>query len=173
MKNFEQLRISVYYKTEQDQSNPDFTVGSEWHYKTHKILLKYSDILAIASKGASMDGIYTKLERGGALVYVKGRKEPYVTRDDESVTNIYAKLNRNPFCCYSGLNQVGSSKLYAKEYTYIDKNIIAIHIDDETKVPLHITKEAHRKLKWVSKAMKGKAQKTCFFDTKKRSRKKY
>lgn len=172
MKDFEQLRISVYYKNEKDNSNPDFTAGGDCHYKTHTILLRYSDILAIASKGSSMDDKYRnkKLSRGGALVYVKRRKDPYVTDDKESVTQIITKLNRNPFCCLSGLSQVGSSNLYAKEYTIIDEHTIEL---GEIGVHLYITKEAHRKLKWVTKVLSGKIQKTCFFDTKNRLRKKY
>ena len=169
MKNFELLRVSVYYKNEKDDSNPDFTAGCDCHYKTHNILLWFSDILAIASKGSSMDDMYRNLSRGGALVYVKGRKEPYVTRDDESVNNIYTKLNRNPFSCYSGINQVGSSNLYAKDYTMIDEHTIELN---EIGVRLYITKEAHRKLKWVTKVLDGKIQKTCFFATKKHLRKK-
>jgi len=167
MKDFERLRVSVYYKNEKDNINPDFTEGSYCHYKTHTILLKYSDIIAIASKGASVENNYS---RGGALVYVKGRKEPYVTDDKESVTQIIAKLNRNPFSCLSGLSQVGSSKLYAKDYTIIDEHTIEL---SEIGVQLSITKEAHRKLKWVTKVLSRKIQKTCFFDTKNRLRKKY
>ena len=170
MKDFEQLRISVYYKNEKDNSNPNFTAGSECHYKTHKILLRYSDILAIASKSTSMDNTYINMSRGGALVYVKGRKDPYVTDDKESVTKIITKLNRNPFCCLSGLSQVGSSNLYAEEYTIIDEHTIEL---GEIGVHLYITKEAHRKLNWVTKVLRGKIQKTCFFDTKKRLKKKY
>lgn len=167
MKNFEQFRASVY---EMDNKNPDFTTGSDCHYKTKKKLFQYSDILAIASKGSSKDDLYRNLKRGGALIYVKGRQEPYVTCDKESVDVLVKKLNRNPFACCSGLNQVGSSNIYAKRYSLIDKNHIFL---EDIKVSLYITNYAYRTIKWVDDVLKGKLKKSCFFATKKRLRAKY
>lgn len=164
MKNFEQLRISVY-----DDSYLDFTAGSDCHFKTHKILLNYSEVLAIATKLADVR-YGKKVKRGGALVYVKGRNTPYLTNDTESVNQIYAKINRNPFGCYSGLRQVGSSNLYAKEYIVIDENTILL---TDINVRLKISHEAYRKLKWVAKVKNGKILKSCFFETKNHLRKKY
>lgn len=140
MKNFEYLRISIY------NENPDFTAGSDCHYKTHKILLPYSDILAICTKKASCDDKYRNTKRGGALIYVIGREDPYVTSDKDSFAQIISKINRNPFGCCSGLTPVGQS-VYAIAYQVIDNQTILL---DGTTVYLYITKNANVKRKKVN-----------------------
>lgn len=166
MKNFEYLRISVY--DDINGSNPDFTMGSECKFKTHKILLPYSDILAITTKKASCDNRYMKLSRGGALVYVKGREEPYVTNDAESFVQIISKINRNPFGCCSGLFPVGAS-IYSKAYSIINKQKILI---DGTNIYLYITKESNRRIRWIDDVIRGRKKKSCPYFTRKRTRKK-
>lgn len=166
-KNFEYLRVSVYEDI--NGNNPDFTAGAECHYKTRKIFLPYSSILAITTKRASCNSKYTKLSRGGALVYVKGHEEPYLTNDKDSFTQIISRINRNPFGCCSGLFPVGAS-IYSKAYTLIDKQKILI---DGTSIYLYITKETNRRIRWIDDIIKrGKIKKSCPNLTRKRTRKK-
>ncbi len=166
-KNFEYIRVTVYEDI--NGNNPDFTAGGECHYKTRKILLPYSSILAITTKKASCDSRYTKLSRGGALIFVKGRKEPYLTNDEDSFSRIISRINRNPFGCCSGLFPVGAN-IYSKAYSVIDKQKILI---DGTNIYLYITKETNRRIRWTDDIIKrGKIKKSCPHLTRKRTRKK-
>lgn len=169
MEDFEQLRLHIYRDEDARYLRND---DASQHLKTHPRKIKYSDIIAIATKGASLDIRYKSLKRGGALVYVKGRRDPYVTRDDESVKAIIAKLERNPFCCCSGLSQVGSSNIYADSVNYTRSANGTILLKN-INVSLELTSFAIRKLNWIANYFKWGKQDSCFFETKNRLRRKY
>ena len=178
MKPKEELIVPVYIEREGIHLESD---GEDCHHYSETKVFHFSKILAISTKGLYEKAQYS---RGGALIFVKDREEPYLTRDDYSVKQLYKELNKNPFACFSGLNQYGSCNLYAKyESAKIIKDKDTHYVILENGAKLILTKEAYRKMKWVQRVKifydellspraktKG-PKKSCFFETKKECRK--
>ena len=160
----EELIIPIYKEADGIHLEND---GEDCHHYSGNQVFHFSEILAISSKGLYEKKHYS---RGGALIFVKNREEPYLTRDDYSVKKIYQELNKNPLACMSGLNQYGSCNLYAKyESAKIikdkDKNTHYVILENGAK--LILTKEAYRKIQWLKRWREKGVMKTCFFETKK------
>lgn len=155
----EELVIPVYTKDIYSLEKND---GDECRYKTEEKTFKFSELLAIATKGSYLGH---DIKRGGALIFVRDREEPYVSRDDYSVKKIIDILEKNHSACFSGLNQAGSPNIYAHDYKV--KNQI-MYLSNGAKLVL--TKEATRKLKWISDVLTKGPKKSCFFETKKKTR---
>ena len=171
----EELVIPIYTKDINSLEND----GDDCHYKTEERTFKFSELLAIATKGAYQSH---HIKRGGALVFVRDRKDPYVTRDDYSVKKIIDTLNENPFACFSCLTQAGSPNIYVYNYgVKVKNNKLFFCCDFEVKnnnlilpngAQLFLTKEAKRKLNWVNYVLTKGSKKSCFFENKKKIREK-
>lgn len=142
-----------------------FKDDSDCRYSTIEKTFKYDEILAITTRESSVENCY-RGSRRGALIFVKDRKIPYLAI--ESVREIYRRLNQNPLACLSGLNQIGSSRIYAKVGKIEGNEFIF-----SNGVRLYLTKDAVKKMKFIHHILKFGPKLTCFFDTKKRNRKKY
>lgn len=185
MESKEELLIPIYKEADGIHLETD---KKDCHHYSENQVFHFSEILAISSKGLYEKKHYS---RGGALIFVKSRPEPYLTRDDYSVKKIYQELNKNPLACFSGLNQYGSCNLYAKHESAKDIKENGKHyVVLENGARLFLSKEAYRKKKWVqdvitniklllnpqictselNKIKKG-SKKSCFFETKKECRK--
>ena len=154
----EELVIPIYIKDINSLEND----GDDCHYKTEERTFKFSELLAIATKG-SYQSLHIK--RGGALVFVRDRKEPYVTRDDYSVKKIIDTLYKNRFACFSGLNQAGSTNIYAR---YYDVKGLTLYLPNGAQLVL--SKEAKRKLIWINYVLTKGPKKSCFYTKKKEIR---
>ena len=152
------------------KSNPDC------HYRTQMKKFAYEDIMAIVTKDSVMEEAYRNCSRGGAYIFVKGRKEPYLTADEWSVKKIIDELNSNPFACLSGLNPKGSHRIYAK-YGKLKGNVYILSDEvlsdgaSSDEVRLHLTNDAVRTLKFIHHILTKGPKKTCFFETKRKHRK--
>ncbi len=138
----------------------------EHRYSVKEKSFRYEDILAITTKDSTMDNMY-HCSRGGALIFVRGRETPYLTEDHYSVRKIYKELNKNPLACLSGLNQIGSSHIYAKEGIVMNNEYVL-----PNGVRLYLTEDAIRKLKFIKYVCSKKPKNTCFYETKSHHRKK-
>ena len=144
----------------------DFCKGNaDCRYPVIEKTCKYDESLAITTRESTVDVCYHG-SRGGALIFVKDREVPFLA--DESVRDIYQRLNQNPLACLSGLNQIGSSRIYANVGKREGNEFIL-----SNGVRLYLTKDAVRKMKFIHYITHIKRKLTCFFDTKKRNRKKY
>lgn len=144
-----------------------FGARSECHYYTTPKSFWYDDILAITTKDSPIDPKYHS-SRGGALVFVKGRETPYITEDHYSVRRIYDELNKNPLACLSGLNQIGSSHIYAKGGEVRGNEYVL-----PNGVRLHLTDDAKRKFRFIKYVCSRGKKTTCFYETKSLHRKKH
>lgn len=161
----EVIEIPVY--DDEEYPNLDFlSEYSDTHYKTKMKSFNYEDILAITTKETPIESRY-HCSRGGALIFVKDRETPFLTADLYSVKKIYRELNKNPLACLSGLNQIGSPRIYAKEGKVIGNEYVL-----PNGVRLHLTNDAVRKLKFVHHILTKGTKQTCFYKTKKIHRKK-
>lgn len=161
----EKIEIPVY----DDEKYPEmdfFDAPPDVHYKTKIKSFKYEDILAITTKDSSAESKY-HCSRGGALIFVKCRDIPYLTEDHYSVKVIYKKLNQNPLSCLSELIQIGSPRIYAKYAKRIGNEYVL-----PNGVRLYLTKDAVRKIKFINHICTKGPKITCFFETKKKHRKK-
>ena len=160
----EEIVIPVYDE-EKYPERDFFKDDSDCRYSKIDKTFKYEDILAITTRESTVDVCYHG-RRGGALIFVKDRQIPYLA--EESVRDIYHRLNQNPLACLSGLNQIGNSRIYAKVGKREGNEFIL-----SNGVRLYLTKDAVRKMKFIHYITHIKRKLTCFFDTKKRNRKKY
>ena len=142
-----------------------FKDNSDCRYPTIEKTFKYDEILAITTRESTVDVCYHG-RRGGALIFVKDREVPFLA--DESVRDIYQRLNQNPLACLSRLNQIGNSRIYAKVGKREGNEFVL-----SNGVRLYLTKDAVRKMKFIHYIVKIGTKLSCFFDTKKRNRKKY
>lgn len=156
----EEIEIPIY-------DDEDFYASSECHFKTKPKTFKFEEILAIVTKNSTIEMKY-HYSRGGALIFVRNRENPYLTEDHWGVKEIYQKLNENPFACLSGLNAIGSSRIYAKEGILKGNEYIL-----PNGVHLYLTADAIRKLKFINYIMTRGTKRTCFFETKRMNRKKF
>ena len=169
----EELVIPIYTK----DINSLEKDGDDCHYWTVERTFKFSELLAIATKGAYQSH---HIKRGGALVFVRDRKDPYVTRDDYCVKKIIDTLNENPFACFSCLTQAGSPNIYAYNDGVKVKNnklffCCDFKVENNTLIlpngaRLFLTKEAKRKLNWVNYVLTKGSKKSCFFENRKKIR---
>lgn len=161
----EEIVIPVY--DEDKYAERDFFKDdSDRRYSKIEKTFKYDEILAITTRESTVDACYHG-QRGGALIFVEGRDIPYLAGEGYSVKKIYKMLNQNPFACLSGLNQIGSNRIYAKESKIEGDEVIL-----SNGVRLYLTKDAVRKTKFIHHILKIGPKLTCFFDTKKRNREK-
>lgn len=168
MKETDEEVITIPVYDEDRHHHADFfSDSSECHYFTKEKSFKFGDILAITTKDSPINQQY-HCSRGGALIFVKGRETPYLTEDHYSVKRIYNELNQNPLACLSGLNQIGSSHIYAKDGEIRGNEYVL-----PNGVRLHLTNDAMRKLKFVKSVCTRWPKKTCFYETKSRHRKKH
>ena len=159
----EEIVIRVY--DEDKYPNRDFFKDdSDCRYPVIEKTFKYDEILAITTRESTVDVCYHG-RRGGALIFVKDRQIPYLA--EESVRDIYHRLNQNPLACLSGLNQIGSSRIYAKVGKREGNEFVL-----SNGVRLYLTKDAVRKMKFIHYIVKIGTKLSCFFDTKNRNRKK-
>lgn len=145
-----------------------FKDGSEYHYTKKEKTFKYEDILAITTRETAVDRRYHG-KRGGALIYVRNRKIPYLAADGYSVKKIYGMLNQNPFACYSGLNMIGSNKIYAKEGMVKGNEFIL-----PNGVRLYLNADARRHADFIMDTLDINLEPKlhCFYETKLRHRRK-
>ena len=165
--NYKEEIVIPIYDEDKYTERGFFKDDSDCRYSKVEKTFKYDDILAITTRESTVEVCYHG-RRGGALIFVKGREIPYLAGDEYSVKEIYKLLNKNPLACLSGLNQIGSSKIYAKEGK-IEGNEFVL----SNGVRLYLTKDAVRKTKFIHYTLKIGRKLSCFFDTKKRNRKKY
>jgi hypothetical protein len=166
-KTYEELITIPVYDEERYPDMGYFKDSHDIHYFTKEKSFRYEDILAITTKDSPIDQKY-HCSRGGALIFVRGREVPYLTEDHYSVKKIYRELNQNPLACLSGLNQVGSSKIYANEGELVG-NIYVL----PNGVRLYLTDDAVRKLKFIKYVCTKGSKKSCFYETKSHHRMKY
>ncbi len=157
----EELVIPIY--NDKDLNCLEKDNGDECHYKTEFHVFNFSELLAIASKG-SYKGHH--LSRGGALVFVRDREEPFISRDDYSVKKIIDNLEKNPLACLSGLNKAGSSNIYCNCDYKIKNDILIL----PNGAHLFLTKEARKTIEYIYDIMNNGPKKTCFFETRKKIR---
>lgn len=163
----EELVIPVYDE-DKYKDRAFFKDGSECHYTRKEKTFKYEEILAITTRETAVDTRYHG-KRGGALIYVRKRKEPYLAADGYSVSKIYKMLNQNPFACYSGLNMIGSNKIYAKEGKVKGNEFIM-----SNGVRLYLNADACRHADFIMDTLDINIplKEHCFYETKMRHRRK-
>lgn len=163
----EEILIPVYDE-DKYRDRAFFIDGSECHYKKKVKTFKYEDILAITTRDTAVDKRYHG-KRGGALIYVRNRKIPYLAVDGYSVKKIYKMLNQNPLACYSGLNMIGSNKIYAKEGKVKGSEFIM-----SNGVRLYLNADACRHAEFIMDTLDINipTKEHCFYETKLRHRKK-
>lgn len=166
--NYEEKIVIPVYDLEMNEGFDIFNESKDYHLKTTDKVFEYKEILAISTKESAINEEY-HCSRGGALIFVRDRETPYVTRDDYTVPKIIEELEKNPLACFSGLQQAGSPRIYATLDSKVQGNILVLPNGEE----LYLTKDAIRKMKFINYIMTKHPKKTCFFETKKRLRKKY
>lgn len=75
-----------------------------------------NELLAVCTK-AYYEPIASH-SKGGALVFVKGQEDPFITADEVTIKKIMGRLAQNPYAKQLGLIAKGSSNLQVLEDAY-------------------------------------------------------
>ncbi len=75
-----------------------------------------NELLAVCTKAYYEP--FISHSKGGALVFVKGQEDPFITADEVTIKKIMGRLAQNPYAKQLGLMPKGSSNLQVLEDAY-------------------------------------------------------